>query len=346
MIKVTNLLDVIKKYRKEQYLEQALFVTKKQYAFVGIGMHSLSNLYPIIRHFNIKLKYICTKKTKKTKELERLFPDSIFTHDPTQISNDKEVEGVFICASPPAHYELLSVFLNANKKVFVEKPPCQTLDELKKLITLHPSASCKIGLQRRYWPGNKYFLSKCKKAVSYTYHFHLGNYISGNPYTELFIHPLDFCGYIFGNYSICSFTQKKGSKGILIQMHVEHKGGISGLIELSTSHSWNSPLENLLINCEEELYTIKYPTLVNAQKKPSRFLNIPTERLTHQPVVTKEYFSSNNLIIPSLDLNTLVLQGFYEEIKSFVLITENDLTENDLPSLINIYEVLERIENS
>ncbi len=341
------LLNKYNQYRKRKYFRSRLFQTKKKYAFIGLGMHSLNNLYPILRHFNIQLKYICTKNSEWNKEVSLLFPSCIVTHSIEDILNDKEVDGVFVCTTADAHYSIVDQLLNSGKNVFVEKPPCNSISELNSLIKSYPDQTCKVGLQRRYWPGNNYAIKKSKHASGYFYRFHVGAYPHGDILSELFIHPLDYCFFLFGEYRLKSFSSVTNEWGLAIQMHIEHTNGISGLADFSTQHSWNSPLEMLSVNTHSEDLTIQYPLLVSGKQKPGRYFNIPAERILGQPVITKEYFSTGNFISPVHELNTLVLQGFYHEIETFIELVENPRSNktnrNDLAGLMNVYSVIEQL---
>ncbi|MBW8051209.1 MAG: Gfo/Idh/MocA family oxidoreductase [Cytophagales bacterium] len=68
------------------------------------------------------------------------------------ILKDDEVKGVFLCSDPAVHFDLTKKILLANKSVFVEKPPCLTLDELEELKRTEEKTGqvCLVGLQKRY----------------------------------------------------------------------------------------------------------------------------------------------------------------------------------------------------
>lgn len=333
------------RYRKEKYFQNPLFETKKNYACLGIGMHSLTNIYPVLRHFNVSVKYVCTKHHDWSAEVKKLFPACIFTNDVAEIINDKTIEAVFICAAADEHYQLLSLLLKAGKKVFVEKPPCLSREELTNLIGISPGGTCKVGLQRRHWEGNRYVQSKTAEMRSYIYQFYFGPYPAGNVVYELFIHALDYCIFIFGHCTILSKTIQRDKGGITIQLHLQHDNGITGLAELSTQHSWINPVEQLSILCKNEKLTINYPLKVSGQLQPKRLLNIPSERIYRQPLTTKDYFSTGNMINPVFDLNTLVLQGFYQELKNFIQMAEGHIPgENDLNTLGPLYNIMDELK--
>jgi virulence factor len=336
-------------YRKEKYFQSPLFQAQKQYAFVGIGIHSITAFYPLLRHFNIRLKYITTKNSDWKGNLAPLFPGCIFTHDLQTIIDDNEVAGVFVCATPEAHFDLLTRLLQARKPVFVEKPPCRTLPQLRQLHAIDPAAICRIGLQRRHWPGNDSITNKCRNATSYLYQFQTGPLAQGDPLTELFIHPLDYSRFLFGDAKLISFSRHKDDKGITLQLHLTHPGGTSGLLHLSTHYSWNPPHECLSVNTRDESLTIQYPTSVTGKRLPFRVMNIPSERLLDQHATTKQYYSGAPTLVPALETNTLLVQGFLPEIEDFISLVENPGKTkpgeaNDLATLVNIYELFHSLE--
>jgi virulence factor len=341
-----TLLQKYNRLRKEQIFRSPLFHTKKPYAFIGVGMHSLTNFYPILRHFNIRLKYICTRTSDWSKQLSPLFPGCSFTHDLGDILRDNELGGVFVCTDPSAHFPLLQQLLTSKKNVFVEKPPCADLSQLHQLLAIHPTGICKVGLQRRYWPGNRSIIKKCRNAKTYTYQFHTGSYPQGDPFTELFIHPLDYCRFLFGPSTLSSFTAHRDGAGTTLQLHLVHENHRSGLIELSTHHSWNPATERLAVQTDKESLLIEYPSSVKGDARPARIMNIPAERLLRQPAIERRYYSGSPSLIPALEYNSLVNGGFYQEIETFVSLAEGNGARhaaNDLPSLVDTYELIQKI---
>ena len=65
---------LIKKYkdlRTERFLGE---VCTRKYAFVGMGQHSLSNLYPMLDYLKVPLKYICVTSERKAELISAKFP--------------------------------------------------------------------------------------------------------------------------------------------------------------------------------------------------------------------------------------------------------------------------------
>ena len=122
------------------------------------------------------------------------------------ILNDDEVKGVFVSASPSAHFSLASQILKSNKSLFIEKPPCQSLQELDALIDkqrLYGSPIAMVGLQKRYAPAVQILQKHLRKEhlISYDLHYLTGNYPEGDAPLDLYIHPLDLVTHLFGKPS-------------------------------------------------------------------------------------------------------------------------------------------------
>ena len=57
-----QIINRYKRLRTEQYLCRTY---RNDYAFVGMGQHALTNLYPVLHHLGVPLKYICVRSERK-----------------------------------------------------------------------------------------------------------------------------------------------------------------------------------------------------------------------------------------------------------------------------------------
>ena len=105
------LINRYKRLRTEQYLAQTY---QCDYAFVGMGQHSLTNLYPVLHYLGVPLKYICVTSESKAMLIEKKYIIKATTSLDV-IMNDDEVKGVFLSASPSAHFSLASQVLKSGK---------------------------------------------------------------------------------------------------------------------------------------------------------------------------------------------------------------------------------------
>lgn len=326
--------------RTERYLNQKY---QCQYAFVGLGQHSLTNLYPVLHHLGVPLKYICVTSERKALLIERKFKGIKATTQLEDILNDEEVKGVLVAASPAAHFYIASRVLQSGKSLFIEKPPCQSVTQLQKLIELqHASGSClaMVGLQQRFAPAVQRLKQqlKSKKLLNYDLHYLTGAYPEGNALLDLYIHPLDLVTWLFGAGEIVSYLEIDEQSYIIMLRH-QH---IIGTIELSTSHSWSNAQESLTVHTQSGTFQLCQCEDLTFIPKQPRFASIPVEKLypRHQVV---EYLCHHDGFSPIIANSSIFTQGFYQEIAAFVNTVEGK-KKNILTDLRSIEPTLRIID--
>ncbi len=339
-------INKYKSLRKQSYLNKIVSYQYK-YAFIGAGSHSIANLYPCIKYLNVPLKYICTRNKKNAVAMAAGFIGCSGTDDMNSILNDEEIKGVFICTQASSHYELTKKCLQANKNVFVEKPICFSLEELKDLIKIQANNICMTGLQRRFSVINRSLVDQKLQTQHYHYRYLTGAYPDGDLAYELFIHPIDNVVQLFGNAVVSQITKIKAGDNATYFIHLLHNHKIMGALELSTNYTWSSAAEFLEINTEKEIFQCHYPNRLTGIKKTQTLLNIPVEKIFHKPITQNIYFD-NSGFSPILNNNNLFVQGFYGEIEHFVASTEENKKDEftHLNSLLNTYAVLDQIKSA
>ena len=65
-----QLIDRYKRLRNTSLLRHDYHA---KYAFVGIGNHSMNNLYPVLAFLHVPLKYVCCKSADKLPLIERAY---------------------------------------------------------------------------------------------------------------------------------------------------------------------------------------------------------------------------------------------------------------------------------
>ena len=148
-----QLINRYKRFRTKRLLSKAY---QYSYAFVGMGQHSMTNLYPVLHYLGVPMKYICVTSKQKALLIESKNPHIIATTSIDDILDDDTVKGIFVSASPEAHFSIASRILKTGKSLFIEKPPCKTLNQLDTLINLqnlYGSPIAMVGLQKQYAPG-------------------------------------------------------------------------------------------------------------------------------------------------------------------------------------------------
>ncbi len=361
---IQQLIDRYKRLRTERFLAQTY---QCSYAFVGMGQHSLTNLYPVLHYLGVPLKYICVTSERKAMLIERKFPHVKVTSSLDTILNDDEVKGVFVCASPSAHFSLASQILKSGKSLFIEKPPCQSIQELDALIDLQrlygipeyssPTRSLSpvsmVGLQKRYAPAVQ-ILRKCMRKehlISYDLHYLTGAYPEGNALLDLYIHPLDLVTYLFGKPEIIASQQVAPACYILMLRHPH----IFGTLELSTSYAWTTAEESIKVCTSSGVYRLSQMEELTFEPKPSTILGIPIEKV-HRYNKTIEYLYVRNCSAMPLRLsknftstlpnNQIYTHGYFNELSTFVEAVEghNANIVTSLELIRGAYLLIEKIK--
>ena len=341
---IQELIDRYKRMRTEHYLRQTY---QYQYAFVGMGQHSLTNLYPVLHCLGVPLKYICITSERKARLIENKFPNTKATTSLAEVLSDETVKGVFVCASPSAHYSIASQVLCSGKSLFIEKPPCQSLAELDNLIDLqrqYGSPVVMAGMQKRYAPVVHLLKERLGKErlISYDLHYLTGAYPEGNALLDLHIHPLDLVTYLFGRAEIAAIRKVAPSSYILMLQHTN----VVGTLELSTTYTWTNAEETLKVCTNSGIYRLSQTEKLTFAPQFSSLLGIPIEKLrnTHQTI---EYLYQQNNFTPILQNNQVYSQGYFLEIKAFVDALEGrdrGIVSN-LETMRDTYLLLNKITN-
>lgn len=333
-----NLIDRYKRIRSERYLNETY---EGSYAFVGLGGHSVANLYPVIRHLGLQLKYICVTSERKAALIGKKFPGVTGTTNLDAVLNDPEVRGVFVAVSPKAHFSIAKKVLDSGKALFIEKPPCQTPEELEDLITLNKGVAV-AGLQKRYAPAVRMLKKKLEKErlLSYDLHYCTGAYPEGNALLDLYIHPLDLVCHLFGKAEILSCTPAGSDSYLLTLKHP----GVVGTLELSTHYSWSDAVDSLTVNTVAGVYELDRTERLTLTLKPAVVAGIPLEK-TGLGKTAFRILYARNPFSPVLRENQIYTQGFFDEIRFFAERTQCRRAEiiSDLVSLRDTYSLIKEV---
>ena len=340
---IQQLIDRYKRLRAERFLAQTY---QCPYAFIGMGQHSLTNLYPVLHYLGVPLKYICVTSESKAMLIEKKYRIKATT-SLDMIKNDDEVKGVFLSASPSAHFSLASQLLKSGKSLFIEKPPCQSLQELDALIDqqrLYGSPVTLVGLQKRYAPAVQILRKRLDKEhpISYDLHYLTGNYPEGNALLDLYMHPLDLVTHLFGKPEILACQQVAPASYIIMLRHSH----IVGTLELSTAYTWTAAEESLKICTSKGIYRLSQMEQLTFEPKPSTILGIPIEKV-HPHNKNIEYLYVLNNFIPVFPNNQIYSQGYFNELSAFVEAVEGNNANivTSLESVRDAYLLIEKIKS-
>ena len=332
--------SLIQRWRSQRNRKMLQSPYSADYAFVGVGSHALQNLYPVLQYLGMRLKYICCQSSDKLLSIERRF-GVISTTSLDTILNDSDVKGVFVCTSPQTHYELCSRVIESGKYLFVEKPPCQTSEQLECLIAADIRRMAMVGMQKRYSPLTEMLNKRLSKneVISYTLSYHTGTYPEGEPFIDLFIHPVDLALYLFGEAEITAVQRIDRNSASTVQALLSH-GKVKGMIELSTAYTWANPKESLHVNTLSGAYCLDQMERLCHYPHPKKIAGVPLEKIGLF-TTSEQLLSGRNNFSPLIGNNQLYTQGFFSEIKAFAdMVEHSGKNLSPISSLCHTYKLL------
>lgn len=345
--------NIIDRYRRIRSMRELQYTYTQQYALVGFGNHCANNLLPVIQYLQLPLKYICCTSEKKAELISQKYKGVKGTNSLQDILLDDTISGVFVAANPHSHFLIATEIIKAGKSLFIEKPPCEDKRELKALtdtVKLYGSQHIVVGLQRRFAPATQ-ILKKRLKGDSkrhYHYRYQTGLYPEGDTLLDLFIHPLDYVIFLFGEAKIKSLDIIRSRDGAQTLFLILEHQDIVGMLELSTDYSWQEAQEQLNISTDKGLYVLNKMEQLDFTPRRSTVLGIPLEKVFPNNVTTICLYGRNNFV-PTIGNNQIVSQGFFSEIKTFANMVENMYDTNHdlgLESVRHVYSLITEIRNN
>ena len=343
---------IIGRYKNMRSIRELNHIYTQQYALVGLGNHCVSNLLPVIQYLQLPLKYICCTSEKKAGLISQKYKGVKGTTSLQDILNDDTVSGVFVAANPHSHFHIANEVIKAGKSLFIEKPPCENERELKSLtdtVKLYGSKHIVVGLQRRFAPTTQILQKRLRigRGRHYHYRYLTGLYPEGDALLDLFIHPLDYVTFLFGEAKIKvveTMTSKDGGQTLFLML--EHQN-ITGMLELSTDYSWQDAQEQLSISTDNGQYLLDRMERLDFAPRHSAILGIPLEKIFQNKATIVNLYGRNGFV-PTIRNNQIVSQGFFSEIKTFADMLENKHEADyalGLESVGQVYSLMAEIRN-
>jgi len=129
-------------------------------SFVGSGNYASSVLIPAFRETGVDLRIVASNSGVSSSHVGRKYGFLKTTTDANTIFQDDKTNGVVITTQHDSHALFVLKALEAKKNIFVEKPLCINLDELKAIESAFHAIALKnlevpivmVGFNRRFAP--------------------------------------------------------------------------------------------------------------------------------------------------------------------------------------------------
>ena len=121
---------------------------------VGAGRQAIDNLVPsIVSIFGCRIHSICDIQRSRSEFIESVFLTRAKVHNSLEAMMKEDPPDVLVAACPPqAHIDIVDRALEFRTPIFVEKPPCITIEQLQSFADKAESQGliCGVGMNFRY----------------------------------------------------------------------------------------------------------------------------------------------------------------------------------------------------
>ncbi|MGC8748905.1 MAG: bi-domain-containing oxidoreductase [Candidatus Kapaibacteriota bacterium] len=178
---------------------------KLKLGFIGAGNFAQFNILPVLKNLDVEFHTVSTATPTNAISVSSHFGFKFATTDSNEIINNPDIDVVFIASRHDTHSKFVVECIRANKPVFVEKPLCIKIEELKEIENEYRKnpIPLMVGFNRRFSKSIrtiKQMLSNRTQPIAMHYRVNAG-YIPNDHWIQ---HPEIGGGRIVGE--VCHFV--------------------------------------------------------------------------------------------------------------------------------------------
>lgn len=237
--------------------------------FIGAGSYAQSYLLPnILKNKDVDLQGVMTATPLSSRSVADRFGFAFCTSREQDILDSEKINAVFIATRHDSHGSFVKKALTAGKHVFVEKPLCLTLNELKEIKSLYQRYTespqlLMVGYNRRFSPLSQIIKKKIAGSpVSMIYRINAGTVsadswiqdveIGGGRILGEVCHFVDYMTYISGSmpesvYAVAMDDSLSQNDTLIVS--IKYENGSIGSIQYFANGSKSLPKEYIEIYC-------------------------------------------------------------------------------------------------
>ena len=127
---------------------------KVRIGFIGCGAHATRSIYPSLHYAPVDLVAVCDLVEERARATARAFGGRQVYTDYQHMLEKEDLDALFVVVGPDAHPPIVMDALAHGVHVFVEKPPCRTMDQAEELVEASRSAgkSLMVAFKKRFCP--------------------------------------------------------------------------------------------------------------------------------------------------------------------------------------------------
>ena len=241
---------------------------KARMAFIGSGNYAKAVLIPAFKKADAGLASVVSGGGVSAVHAGKKFEFDRAMTDASEVLDDPEIDAVAITTRHNSHAGFVLAAIDAGKHVFVEKPLCLTLDELKNIETAYASKADKapllmVGFNRRFAPQvrkiqsliaaqntPKSFIMTVNAGVIPTEHWTQDPAVGGGRIIGEACHFIDLLRHLAGvpitNHSILAMDTASNDSVVI---NLGFEDGSIGTIQYLANGNKGFPKERLEVFC-------------------------------------------------------------------------------------------------
>lgn len=196
----------------------------------------------LARNFSDKLTAICDSNPDSLKEAKNKYPNVDMYHDLDSALKDSRIAAVIIATKANTHFEVAVKCLKEKKHIWIEKPVCEKLNEIDRLIDLSENVNRIIFVDHTFCYNPAIMYLKNSKVVEFPLYYNSNRMSHGqfqndvDVVLDLAIHDLSIINFLYPNL-------KLDKREIIKNYHVNNIANQAS-INLKFNNGFNA-----LINC-------------------------------------------------------------------------------------------------
>lgn len=240
---------------------------KAAVSFIGSGNYATAVLIPAFKETGARMRSVASNAGVSGVHAARKFGFEENTTDAERLFPDGETNAVVITTRHDSHARFVLKGLEAGKHIFVEKPLCLNLDELKEIETVYSKLRTQnsrppllmVGFNRRFAPhvqkikllltgvsGPKSFVMTVNAGAIPADHWTQDPAVGGGRIVGEACHFIDLLRYLAG-VRITGFSTAKMdvATGDTVSLHLSFEDGSIGTVHYFANGSKSFPKERL-----------------------------------------------------------------------------------------------------